>query len=222
MKLHHVDYRHYGLGDFGKSSGFYDRQIKTFTKIAKAQAIVVDVATGEPVGDVPHMSAMLAFFKTGQPRDLSTLVHGDYKIDNLVFHKTEPRVIGILDWELATVGHPLSDFANLMGPFPVNGISKTFEFIPGAYPGLPTLEQCIEWYKSSGYNVSRDLAWGRSFYLFRGCVNMQGIAARYARRQASSANAKEFSANRMKHAEEVWRTMQHLQRQHQNATNANL
>lgn len=51
----------------------------------------------------------MRFFAATQPEDRSTVVHGDYKIDNLVFHKTEPYVIGILDWELSTIGHPLSD-----------------------------------------------------------------------------------------------------------------
>lgn len=51
----------------------------------------------------------MRYFSESQPKDRSTVVHGDYKIDNLVFHKTEPRVIGILDWELSTIGHPLSD-----------------------------------------------------------------------------------------------------------------
>lgn len=59
----------------------------------------------------------MRYFSENQPKDRSTVVHGDYKVDNLVFHKTEPRVIGILDWELSTIGHPLSDLcACLSGP----------------------------------------------------------------------------------------------------------
>ena len=111
-KFHSVIPKTVGLETFGKPSGFFDRQIATFTTISNAQAQVLDVDTKEPVGELPHFKDMVTFFsnKSTQPRDRGTLVHGDYKIDNMIFHKTEPRVIGILDWEMATVGHPLSDF----------------------------------------------------------------------------------------------------------------
>lgn len=88
-----------GLESFGRPSGFYDRQIKTFTTIEKAQAETVDVDTKEAVGQMPHIREILEFFSDRklQPKDRGTPIHGDYKIDNLVFHKTEPRVIGILE-----------------------------------------------------------------------------------------------------------------------------
>ncbi len=98
-KLHRINPKDVGLENFGKSSGFYDRQIKTFGTISKAQAQAVDVETGEAVGQIPHIEEMLSFFmdKRHQPKDRGNPIHGDYKIDNLVFHKTEPRVIGILE-----------------------------------------------------------------------------------------------------------------------------
>jgi aminoglycoside phosphotransferase (APT) family kinase protein len=104
-KFHRVKPADVGLQDFGRPNGFYNRQLKTFDKLAPVQAGTRDVDTDEPVGDIPHYEEMVAFFKdpSTQPRDRGTFVHGDYKIDNLVFHKTEPRVIGILDWEMATI-----------------------------------------------------------------------------------------------------------------------
>lgn len=98
-KFHRVVPKEVGMEDYGKPSGFYNRQISTFNTISKAQADAVDKDTGEPVGKIPHQDELVAFFgdpKT-QPKDRSTFVHGDYKIDNVVFHKTEPRVIGILE-----------------------------------------------------------------------------------------------------------------------------
>lgn len=98
-KLHRVSVNHVGLEDFGKQKGFYSRQIATWRTICEAQAKVADVETGEEVGDLPHFNEIMQFFEevSKQPRDRGTLIHGDYKIDNLVFHKTEPRVIGILE-----------------------------------------------------------------------------------------------------------------------------
>lgn len=98
-RLHAVDYRKIGLEKFGKSVGFYNRQIQTWTTICASQEKVVDVETKEPVGKLPHFDESVHFFmnEKAQPKDRATLVHGDYKIDNLVFHKTESRVIGILE-----------------------------------------------------------------------------------------------------------------------------
>lgn len=98
-KFHRVDPASVGLASFGKPSGFYNRQIATFNTISEAQSQAVDVDTGVAVGKVPHQDAMVSFFQDArtQPKDRSSFVHGDYKIDNVVFHKTEARVIGILE-----------------------------------------------------------------------------------------------------------------------------
>ncbi|KAJ5143576.1 uncharacterized protein N7515_002363 [Penicillium bovifimosum] len=215
-KFHNVDPKSVGLDTFGKPTGFFDRQIKTFTTISKAQAAVVDVDTKEPVGELPHFNDMVAFFsqKSMQPLDRGTLVHGDYKIDNLMFHKTEPRVIGVLDWEMATVGHPLSDFCNLTGPYVMdNADSQLALFAPGAVAGLPRREECIQWYaEASGYDTSSDVTWGDAFFAFRGSVIMQGIAARYAARQASSARAGDYAKRAKPFAEYAWERVKVVKR----------
>lgn len=98
-KLHNVSPSSVGLSNFGKPSGFYNRQIKTFSTISAAQAQAVDVETKAPVGKTPHYEKVVEFLldPRTQPQDRGTLIHGDYKIDNLVYHQTEPRVIGILE-----------------------------------------------------------------------------------------------------------------------------
>lgn len=98
-KLHQVDPDSVGLSNFGRSSGFYDRQIKTLSTIAASQAQAVDLETKVAVGKIPHFDEMVAFLKdpATQPKDRISLIHGDYKIDNLIFHKTKPRVIGVLE-----------------------------------------------------------------------------------------------------------------------------
>lgn len=136
---------------------------------------------------------------------------------------------------MATLGHPLSDVVSLFAPFlphtwgvdgaesslnlgspspPANTNTNTNTNTPGDQDqrrGLPTLDECISLYASeSGYDVRPDLSWGRAFAGFRGAVIMQGIAARYALRQASSASAREFGAMAWPTAENVWGLVREL------------
>ena len=218
-KFHKVIPKDVGLETFGRPNGFYDRQLKTFTILQKDQAATKDKDTQVPVGEIPHFEDMTSFFKdkSQQPKDRGTLIHGDYKIDNMVFHKTEPRVIGILDWEMATVGHPLSDIVNLTGPWTwAKSPGKTPgtanpDFEPGATPGLPSLEEVIQWYtEESGYDVSKDLGWGTAFGGFRNSIIMQGIAARYANRQASGLTAKQYGSQMKPYADWAWSMVKSL------------
>lgn len=223
-KFHRVNYDEIGLSNFGRHYGFYDRQIKTFTTVSASQAKAEDKETGEPVGDIPHFHEMTEFFKnkSKQPKDRSTLIHGDYKIDNLVFHKTEPRVIGILDWEMATIGHPLSDVVNMTGPW-TWASKEGSEFAQGATPGLPTLQEAVQWYiEASGYDVAPDFRWGNAFGAFRNSVIMQGIAARYARRQASGTTAKNYAAQMKPYGERAFSQVKALQDTDDGKTRAKL
>ncbi|KAI0409345.1 phosphotransferase enzyme family protein [Xylaria palmicola] len=211
-RFHSVDVRRAGLESFGKSDGFYDRQLATWRQICDAQAKAVDVDTREPVGQMPHFDEMLRFFadKDRQPRHRATLVHGDYKLDNMVFHKTEPRVIGILDWEMSTVGHPLSDLANLLNPFYTHRATKSYNrtaeaFLPGATPGLPTPDTVLGWYKEvAGWDPRPEMHWALAFSIFRLSAICQGIAARYATRQASSAEAQKYAQSFKPLGELAW------------------
>lgn len=97
---------------------------------------------------------------------------------------------------MSTIGHPLSDVVNLCLPFltAIDGPNPVPAYLPGATPGFPTLDQCLDWYTAvKGYDPKPDLAWGTAFGLYRGSVIMQGIAARYAVRQASSEKAKDYA-----------------------------
>ncbi|KAI1429017.1 phosphotransferase enzyme family protein [Xylaria sp. FL1777] len=199
-KFHSIDFRRVGLESFGKSDGFYDRQLATWKQICTAQSKAIDVDTKEPVGQIPHFDEMLQFFadKDLQPRHRATLVHGDFKVDNLVFHKTESRVIGILDWEMSTVGHPLSDLANLLTPFYTREATVSYNrnaeaFRPGATPGLPIPDVILTWYKeAAGWDPRPEMHWALAFGVFRSSAICQGIAARYAARQASSTEAQAY------------------------------
>jgi len=108
--LHRVPPASVNLQSYGRPTGFYNRQLKTLGRISESQAQAVDIETNIPVGKIPHFDEMVAFFSdpATQPKDRGTLVHGDYKIDNLVFHKTEPRVIGILEYISRALSPPYS------------------------------------------------------------------------------------------------------------------
>ncbi|KIY02906.1 uncharacterized protein Z520_01371 [Fonsecaea multimorphosa CBS 102226] len=194
-RLHAVDPISIGLTNFGKPVGFYARQIRTLKRLDEGYSKVVDVASKEAVGRIPGMDEMVAFFEDERyaPQDRGAITHGDYKIDNLVWHKTKPVIIGILDWEIATVGHPLSDLSNLTMPwtvtqnFPeIKTHSHPAFAVDGGPPGLPTKEQCLEWYSEvARWDPRREIVWADAFAIFRTSVMIQGIAARYAVRQAS-------------------------------------
>ncbi|KAF1932513.1 acyl-CoA dehydrogenase family member 11 [Didymella exigua CBS 183.55] len=223
-KFHRVKPESVNLSTYGKPSGFYNRQIATFNTISLAQALTKDIETGVPVGKISHQDDMVSFFSDAatQPADRSTFIHGDYKIDNVVFHKSEPRVIGILDWEMSTIGHPLSDLSNLLYPYLTASSEKAQSvgrahagFKPGATPGLPSRDQLIDWYSEvAGWDPRPDLTWGDAFAMYRNTIIMQGIAARYAVRQASSAQAKDYGDSMKPFAEVAWELVQEYKRTH--------
>lgn len=103
-RLHQVDFGAAGLGDFGKSGNYFARQIKRWTK-----QYVEDTDAGRH----PDMDLLIDWLPANIPSDdETTVVHGDFRCDNMIFHPTEPKVAAVLDWELSTLGHPLADFAN--------------------------------------------------------------------------------------------------------------
>jgi aminoglycoside phosphotransferase (APT) family kinase protein len=108
---------------------------------------------------------------------------------------------------MSTIGHPLSDLVNLINPFlfAMGGLNGYDGFKPGATPGLPTQKQVIGWYaEAAGWDPAPDMPWGSAFGCFRNCVIMQGIAARYALRQTSSAKAKEYAGMMAPLADFAW------------------
>ncbi|KAI9320542.1 kinase-like domain-containing protein [Dichotomocladium elegans] len=190
-KLHRVDFKAIGLGDYGRSSGFYERQIRSLAKVSNAQAATKDEETGEVVGPIPRLEDMFAWFKRNQVPDESTIVHGDFKI----YHPTENRVIGVLDWELSTIGHPLSDLSNLLQPFYIPPTKGVLGLKGVADLPIPNADELMKVYCDKvgrPYPIDR-WQFAVAFSFFRVSVILQGIAARVARKQASSAQAKLYA-----------------------------
>ncbi|KAH7371120.1 kinase-like domain-containing protein [Pyrenochaeta sp. MPI-SDFR-AT-0127] len=202
-RLHSVNLSAVGLHGWKRPSAFYNRQIQSLDRVSLAQAKTLSKISRQEVGRLPYYEELIRFFTDAelQPADRKTLVHGDFKLDNLVFHKTEPRVIGILDWEMATEGHPLSDYVNLVSPFLWAAEQVPSKFRSGAVIGLPSLEQCRQWYcEAVGWDTTQDMEWAVAFANFRTAIIMQGIMARLVTGQASGVEAKQFALQSIPYA----------------------
>ncbi|KAN0064201.1 hypothetical protein ACQY0O_003368 [Thecaphora frezii] len=228
--LHRLKPSQVGLGDYGKNRDFYTRQMKSLGKVSHVQAQAQDLKTGKPTGEVPGIDRFLQWFSKHMPADENTIIHGDYKIDNLIFHPTEPRVIGLLDWELSTLGHPLSDLANILQPFSLacsnpSAINDPDEHENARQRGelfmslgdlsretspVPIKEELIRTYCQAvgrPYPIDRWEA-AESWAWFRLAVIAQGIAARNAQGQASSAQAQTYGSKFPACAEAMFRIIE--------------
>lgn len=183
--LHLADVDAIGMRNFGKPTDYCARQIARWSKQYKLSETEV----------IPEMDALIEWLPTTIPdQHASSIVHGDYRLDNMIFHSTEPRVIAVLDWELSTLGDPVSDFSYLMLNWisPVDGRAG-IGGLDHAALGIPTMEQAVERYVArTGYPIP-PMDWYFAFNLFRLAGIIQGIKKRVIDGTASSAHAKTMS-----------------------------
>jgi len=176
--LHNTDYRAIGLEDFGRPGNYMLRQINRWTKQYKAS-------------ETQHLESMEKLIDwlplTVPADDETTIVHADYRLDNMIMHPTEPRVIAVLDWELATLGNPLADFTYVLMQW-VNGTLSTLPDLKAH--GIPTMEEYISEYCAlTGRTGIADLNWFFSYNAFRLAGICQGIIGRVRDGTAKSAQA---------------------------------
>jgi aminoglycoside phosphotransferase (APT) family kinase protein len=204
--LHSVNFAAQGLAQYGKPGNYIERQIGRWSKQYAASVT-------QPIAEMDQLIAWLPKNIPASAQDdaLVSIVHGDYRLDNLMFHPTEARVLAVLDWELSTLGHPLADFSYHCMAWHIS--PGTFRGIGGLdlnALGIPQEADYIRRYcDRTGFTTPEALAKDWNFYLaynmFRIAAILQGIAKRVEDGTASSEQAKTSGAGARPMAELAWR-----------------
>ncbi len=189
--LHTVKFAERGLATYGKPGNYFERQIGRWSKQYVASIT-------QPIEEMDKLMAWLPANMPASARDENrvSIVHGDFRLDNLMFHPTEPRVIAVLDWELSTLGHPLADFSyHCMAWHIQPGQFRGIGGLDLPALGIPSEQEYIRMYcERTGLATPEELAADWNFYLaynlFRLAAILQGIAKRVEMGTASSAQAK--------------------------------
>jgi len=200
--LHRVDYRAVGLGDYGRPGNYFARQIDRWSRQYRASE----------TEKIEAMDRLIAWLPAHMPPDDETsLVHGDYRLDNVVFHPSEPRILAVLDWELSTLGNPLGDFAYHMMTWRLG--SGTYQRGLGDADftalGIPDETAYRALYcRRTGRGEIAHWDFYMVFNMFRLAAILQGIMGRVLEGNASSENAREQGARARFLAEAGWRLVE--------------
>ena len=205
--LHRFDYRAKGLASYGKPGNYFARQIDRWSRQCTESALPLPAA----------LVRLMAWLPENIPADdETTLVHGDYRLDNLVFHPTEPRVIGVLDWELSTLGHPLADLSYQCMSWHIP--ARLWRGIAGedlAALGIPTEAEYLQMYvAATGRDPSAHWDFYLAYNLFRLAAILHGIAVRAAGGNAAAADAAETGRKAGPLAELGWHCAMRYQAVH--------
>ena len=207
--LHRIDVAAAGLSDFGKPGNYFERQIGRWSKQYVASATET----------ITEMDALIAWLPAHVPAsalDASqiTVVHGDYRLDNLVFHRDEQKIVAVLDWELSTIGHPLADFSyHCMAWHIPPGTFRGIGGLDHVALGIPPEAEYVRRYcertgRPEPKAVMADWNFYLAYNLFRLASITQGIAKRVVDGIASSAQAKATGAATRPLAQMAWRFAQ--------------
>ncbi|CAB5716325.1 Phosphotransferase enzyme family [Delftia tsuruhatensis] len=203
--LHTVDFTAQGLADYGRSGNYFERQIGRWSKQYVASIT-------QPIPEMDQLMQWLPAHMPASALDASrvSIVHGDFRLDNLMFHPTEPRVIAVLDWELSTLGHPLADFSyHCMSWHIPATLGRGIAGKDLAALGIPSEQEYIRRYcERTGLKDVDTLRADWNFYMaynmFRIAAILQGIAKRVEAGTASSAQAKASGDTARPMAELAW------------------
>ncbi len=206
--LHQVDFAAIGLAAYGKAGNFFERQIGRWTKQYRAAE----------TDNIEAMNQLITWLPQHiPPGEETSIVHGDFRMDNLIFHPTEARILAILDWELSTLGNPLADFAYHAMAWHVQ--PDTFRGIAGldlATLGIPTLQAYVTAYceRTGRPNGINNFDYYLAYNLFRMAGILQGIAKRAADGTASSDQAVAMGKAARPFAELGWRFAENVMKKH--------
>jgi len=196
-ELHNTDYEAIGLAEFGRPGNYMGRQVERWTKQYKASETTL----------IPEMERLIEWLPATLPaQERTSIVHGDYRLDNMIFHPTKPEVIAVLDWELSTLGEPLADFTYLL----MNWVNGSISLIPDQKAhGIPTIEETVDYYCSlTGRSGLHDLDWFFSYNAFRLAGILQGIVGRVRDGTANSPHAAQQADRVVSLAQASWKFAQ--------------
>lgn len=201
--LHDVDYVAAGLGDYGKSGRYIERQVARWTQQYRASETEA----------IDAMERLIEWLPRHVPTDEETaIVHGDFRLDNVIFHPHEPRILAVLDWELSTLGHPLVDMAYLCMRYHLS--AEQFRGLGGLDPAalqIPSEAECVADYcrrRDRAPVAAQDWTYYLAFNMFRLAGILQGVLARAIQGNASSATALEAGRRARPLAEQAWSLVQ--------------
>lgn len=185
-QVHAVDWADLGLADYGKPGNFFQRQIARWTRQWQTSSTRDDANIDRLIAWLPQRVP---------PSDETTIVHGDFRMGNLMFHPTQPRVIAVLDWELSTLGHPLADVAYSCMAWHTR--PDEFDGMRGldlAAYGIPSQAEYLTEYEACSGRHESITNFHLAFSMFRFAVILEGIAARAHSGSAAADDAREVGA----------------------------
>ena len=180
--IHHLDYASLGLETFGKPGNYFSRQITRWSRQVREANIAIP----------DSLKQLMDWLPENIPKeDETSLIHGDFRMDNLIFHKTEPRVIGVLDWELSTLGNPLADFAyQCMAWRIAPALWRGIQGIDFVGLGIPREAEYIAMYeKKIGRPIAEHWPFLMAYNLFRISAILHGITKRAIDGNANASDA---------------------------------
>lgn len=185
--IHAVDLEAVGLQSYGRPDGYVERQVERWTRQYRASQ----------TSTIGPMDRLIEWLPAHIPADdMSALVHGDFRLDNIIFHPTEPRALAVIDWELSTLGHPLSDLAYACMLYEVM-LPKLGGLVGMDHEatGIPSEADFIASYcEFTGQENIPDFVYHKAFSMFRLAAIAQGVYKRSIDGNASSANASMLGA----------------------------
>lgn len=207
--LHMVDFDAQGLSSYGRPGNYFERQITRWSKQYQASATQGITEMDQLIAWLPQHIPALA-----KSESMVSIVHGDFRLDNLVFHPTEPRILAVLDWELSTLGHPLADFSyHAMAWNIPPGSFRGIAGIDVESLGIPSLASYVQMYCEHTQLVhpqalQADWNFYMAYNMFRIAAILQGIAKRVEAGTAASAQAVSSGAGARPLAQLAWKFAQ--------------